>query len=1280
MSPRTHFLCVLATASLCLTCLAAPIPGLFNTGFDSEGNLIDGSGITDAHYELVESPDQGAAGPAAETLNPGFPVGPWLEEGPDSRWIAPQADQSTGNAPGIYVYRTTVDLSAFDPDTVRITGRWSTDNGGVDILVNGEGTGIASNGFTDWTNFELSEGFIQGINVLEFQLENAGDAANPTGIRVEMDGQATLIGASRIPGLFGTGLASDGSLLGPSGEVDPHYTLIESADPEFSGPDAVTLDAGFPVGPWIEEGEDSAFPGSRWIAPRAAQSQGNNGGVYRYQTSFSLAGFDPDTVKISGRWATDDAGMGIFLNGEDLFISSNGFVDWAEFEITEGFREGENTLEFAVENGGEARNPTGLRVDILDASGERTGGAPPSIIAQPQSRRVVSGDSISLSVTAGGSPPFTYQWTRNGENVANGTARTLSLPSITPAEAGEYRVSVSNEAGSAATNPITIAVLQPIPGLFATGIGDDGLALNDLEIDPHYALVDNADGDSEEALVHDSQVFPIVEGPWVANSESSQWIAPRGDTAEAAEGDYTYRLTFDLTGLDPQTVLLRGRWATDNAGLDIRLNGASTGLTNATQFGAFTNFRIEDAPFLSGENTLDFVLNNAGNGPTGLIVDSLSGGAEIASVEDRAPTFVVKPPGSLETFRGEDITLHALADGTPPLTYAWSFQGAVVGDTPDLTLTDIQPDQAGDYVLEVTNAQGSITSNPVTVTILEPIPGLFNTGVDDEGDPLEDLAEDPHYKLLSDPEGASPPAIALDTTIFPIVNGPWIANNDGSQWIGVQDDNNGSPGEYIYRLTFDLSAFDPDNVHIEGDWAADDGGGPLILNGTPLDMGDAPNFTSFIHFRIEEGFVPGLNTLDIPVVNGGEAPNPTGVRIDGLRGGGLTEDPNLIGPSMTPFGQLDQSEAVTRMTTLRNSGGTQTLSITGARVVGEHADLFTLGAVPPELPPNESVAVEIMVDPRGASGHFAAALELTTNDPSTPVQQFDISAFIPVSPNLVAHYKLDETNAGQLLDASGFGRHGTYNATQGSLTLGGDPLAAGTSAAFMEGAFAETGPDVLPVFENAFSISLWHTPGETNNAASLISRGDGQGDPFALVASGSTLFWFSGGGDPAVTAEDALTLGENHHIVITVADNTATLYINGSATASGPTENFADQAQNALQFGAAHGIIGINGILDDIQVYAVALDAAEVAGLFASPGSVVGQGDPQPEEDAPLSISLLDNSVKISWPTTAGDGPLMRSADLQTWTPVEESPIEEGTRFSITLPITGFQEHFRLEP
>jgi hypothetical protein len=80
-------------------------------------------------------------------------------------------------------------------------------------------------------------------------------------------------------------------------------------------------------------------------------------------------------------------------------------------------------------------------------------------------------------------------------------------------------------------------------------------------------------------------------------------------------------------------------WATDNPGLDILLNGISTGITSVG-FTSFTSFSIpQGSPFQSGLNTLDFLVRNDG-GPTGLRVE-MTGQASPAGVPDSSSTLTL---------------------------------------------------------------------------------------------------------------------------------------------------------------------------------------------------------------------------------------------------------------------------------------------------------------------------------------------------------------------------------------------------------------------------------------------------------------------------------------------------------------------------------------------------------------------------------------------------------------------------------------------------------------
>jgi hypothetical protein len=81
---------------------------------------------------------------------------------------------------------------------------------------------------------------------------------------------------------------------------------------------------------------------------------------------------------------------------------------------------------------------------------------PPTITAQPVSQTNYVGATVSFSVTAGGSLPFSYQWSFNTTNLPGATNATLTLTDLQLNQAGDYSVLVTNAYG--ATNS-AIAVL-----------------------------------------------------------------------------------------------------------------------------------------------------------------------------------------------------------------------------------------------------------------------------------------------------------------------------------------------------------------------------------------------------------------------------------------------------------------------------------------------------------------------------------------------------------------------------------------------------------------------------------------------------------------------------------------------------------------------------------------------------------------------------------------------------------------------------------------------------
>jgi hypothetical protein len=126
----------------------------------------------------------------------------------------------------------------------------------------------------------------------------------------------------------------------------------------------------------------------------------------------------------------------------------------------------------------------------------------------------------------------------------------------------------------------------------------------------------------------------------------------------------------------------------------------------------------------------------------------------------------------------------------------------------------------------------------------------------------------------------------------PIVNGGWVQNPVGSEWVGTTATDGqfgttgGLPGTYVYRLAIGAVHGGPGSFVLN--YAADNGinlyignlAGTVLANVASCGPGDG-DAVCFTSFRNASGVFGASDYLYAVVVNGGTARNPTGLLVVG---------------------------------------------------------------------------------------------------------------------------------------------------------------------------------------------------------------------------------------------------------------------------------------------------------------------------------------------------------------------------------------------------------------
>jgi len=423
----------------------------------------------------------------------------------------------------------------------------------------------------------------------------------------------------------------------------------------------------------------------------------------------------------------------------------------------------ESFTPFSFEYSGDGSGDVRLRVGPLTTSGH-FGGAidnlrvatdyvpptPPEVTADPVGGTVAEGCNFSFSVLGNGA--LGYFWLKDGSPIPGATGASYAFIDAKTTDAGSYTVVLTNAVGSVTSAPAVLTVTaRPT---YATVIFTENFsAYSGIQNNRQYQTMLNVSYGGTLPLWGKAGGGAIHA---VDRTESSNYAVMIWQdnviTLNSGIGANELLVPYHVDFVAAPATYSEGSQATtgtDGLAIDVLRGDGSVLATYACYPGAwgtqgFTPFSFEYTGDGSGDVWVRVGPLVFGSGHFGGAIDNLRVATDV--VPSVPPVIQTQPVGGT-VMEGDDFTLSVLATGMA-LSYQWhKDNNPIPGATnASYTISNVQTNDAGTYLVVVLNAAGYAPSDPAVLDVTPaPTYATYTEAV---------LTDNPiHYYPLDDTSG-----------------------------------------------------------------------------------------------------------------------------------------------------------------------------------------------------------------------------------------------------------------------------------------------------------------------------------------------------------------------------------------------------------------------------------------------------------------------------------------------------------------------------------------------